>query len=151
MLMEYPTRVRTLPAPMPTMARAQRGATRPGPAEPGPARLLHRFAPISLAQMDGVALQDRIDTKYVLHVDHLYLALASLTEHYQILEIDAVRLHRYQTLYFDTADFALYRQRRRRRAGWTTARRHTRAGTWRSTVGRDNNRNTVMSIGSAAG
>ena len=50
-----------------------------------------------MAEMDGVALQDRIDTKYVLHVDHLYPALASLTEHYRILEIDVVRLHRYQT------------------------------------------------------
>jgi hypothetical protein len=46
----------------------------------------------------------------VLHVDHLYGALASLTEHYRILEIDGVRLHRYETLYFDTTDFALYRQ-----------------------------------------
>ena len=43
-------------------------------------------------------------------VDHLYPALASLTEHYRILEIDGVRLHRYGTLYFDTADSALYRQ-----------------------------------------
>ena len=110
MLMEYPTRVRTLPAPMPTMAGAQRSATRPVPAQPDTARLLGRFAPISLVHMDGVALQDRIDTKHVLHVDHLYSALASLTEHYRILEIDGVRLHRYQTLYFDTADFALYRQ-----------------------------------------
>ena len=63
MLMEYPTRVRTLPAPMPTMAGAQRSATRPVPAQPDTARLLGRFAPISLVHMDGVALQDRIDTK----------------------------------------------------------------------------------------
>jgi hypothetical protein len=75
---------------------------------PDLACLLGRFAPISLAQMDGVALQDRTDTKYVFHARLLYPALAALTEQYRILEIDGVRLHRYQTLYFDTADWVLY-------------------------------------------
>ncbi len=75
---------------------------------PDLACLLGRFAPISLAQMDGVALQDRTDTKYVFHARMLYPALAALTEQYRILEIDGVRLHRYHTLYFDTADWALY-------------------------------------------
>ena len=70
--------------------------------------LLGRFAPISLAQMDGVALQDRTDTKYVFHARLLRPALAALAEQYRILEIEDVRLHRYHTLYFDTADWALY-------------------------------------------
>lgn len=75
---------------------------------PGLACLLGRFTPISLAQMDGVALQDRTDTKYVFHARLLYPALAALAEQYRILEIEGVRLHRYHTLYFDTADWALY-------------------------------------------
>jgi hypothetical protein len=70
--------------------------------------LLCRFEPISLAQMDDVALLDRTDIKYVINVRQLYRALASLTEHYWVLDIDGIRLNHYQTLYFDTADFALY-------------------------------------------
>jgi hypothetical protein len=70
--------------------------------------LLGRFAPISLAQIDKVALLNRIDTKYVLNTRQLFCALASLTEHYWVLDIDNIRLNHYQTLYFDTADFALY-------------------------------------------
>ena len=77
-------------------------------APPDLACLLGRFAPITLAQMDGVALQDRTDTKFVFPARLLHPALAALTEQYRILEIDGVRLHRYYTLYFDTDDWALY-------------------------------------------
>ncbi len=71
-------------------------------------RLLDCFEPISLAQMDGVALLDRTDTKYVLHTSQLYAALAGLSAGYWVLDIDGVRVHPYRTLYFDTGDFALY-------------------------------------------
>lgn len=70
--------------------------------------LLSRFDPISLAQMNEVALQNRLDTKYVLTVRQLYEALTSLTEPYRVLDIGGIRLNQYRTLYFDTADFALY-------------------------------------------
>jgi hypothetical protein len=83
-------------------------AAGPGCACPDFPHLLGQFQPISLADMDHVVLLDRIDTKYVLHVRQLYSALAALTEHYRVLEIGAIRLHRYQTLYFDTVSFALY-------------------------------------------
>jgi hypothetical protein len=72
--------------------------------------LLRRFSPISLAEMHGVALLRRIDTKYVLNEEQLYQALSRLTTDYNILEILGRRLHHYQTLYFDTPDFTLYRQ-----------------------------------------
>lgn len=72
------------------------------------AELLSCFESTSLAQMDDVALLRRTDTKYVLDVRHLHEALETLAEHYRILDIDRIRLHPYQTLYFDTADFALY-------------------------------------------
>lgn len=71
-------------------------------------RLLRQFEPIGLAELDGVALLDRTDTKYVLTADQLYAALAVLRRDYWVLDIDRVRVHPYQTLYFDTADFALY-------------------------------------------
>ena len=74
------------------------------------ARLLARFEPISLAEMDGVALLDRADTKFVMREDHLLSVLAQLSHHYRVLDIDGRRLNHYQTLYFDTPDFAFFRR-----------------------------------------
>ena len=79
-------------------------------AQPVLPDLLGRFEPISLQQMDGVALLNRTDTKYMLHTRQLVRVLRALTAQYQILEIEGLRMHRYQTVYFDTADFELYRQ-----------------------------------------
>lgn len=71
-------------------------------------RLLHRFDTISLKQMDGVALLNRTDTKYVLQTVQLQQALAQLTDRYRVLKVKGNRLNHYQTVYFDTPDFALY-------------------------------------------
>ena len=71
-------------------------------------RLLHRFDTISLKQMDGVALLNRTDTKYVLQTAQLQQALAQLTDRYRVLQVKGNRLNHYQTVYFDTPDFALY-------------------------------------------
>lgn len=70
--------------------------------------LLAQFEPIALAQMDAVALLDRTDTKYVLRASQLNTALAALANEYWVLDIASVRLHPYETLYFDTPDFAMY-------------------------------------------
>lgn len=67
------------------------------------------FAPISLAEMDGVALLDRTDTKYVMSISQLYGALRQMVGQYRVLEVNHRRLNHYQTLYFDTHDFALFR------------------------------------------
>lgn len=75
---------------------------------PSPVQALAQFAPISLAAMDAVALLNRTDTKYVLTMRQLRDALSNLAGRYRVLEIDGVRLNAYQSLYFDTADFALY-------------------------------------------
>jgi hypothetical protein len=74
------------------------------------APLLRAFAPIDLAEMDAVALQNRTDTKFLLTRGQLATALAALTDQYRVLEIDGVRLSPYETLYFDTPGFALYHQ-----------------------------------------
>jgi hypothetical protein len=73
-------------------------------------RLLTQFEPISLAEMDAVALLNRTDTKYVMRVSQLQDALRSIVDQYQVLGINHSRLNHYQTLYFDTPDFELYRQ-----------------------------------------
>ncbi|MFZ6026306.1 MAG: polyphosphate polymerase domain-containing protein [Chloroflexota bacterium] len=66
------------------------------------------YGPISLQQMDAVALLDRTDTKFVMSVEQLLKALATLRPDYRMLSIHGQRLSHYRTLYFDTADFALY-------------------------------------------
>lgn len=78
--------------------------------QPHFAVLLARFAPITLAEMSAVALQDRLDTKFVLSEGQLYDALTVLVADYRVLDIHGVRLNRYRTLYYDTGDFALFRQ-----------------------------------------
>ena len=83
----------------------------PRPAGQTPlASLLARFAPIDLTEMSGVALLDRTDTKFMLSEQQLYDALSALVKEYFILDIHSRRLNRYRTLYFDTADFALFQQ-----------------------------------------
>ena len=72
--------------------------------------ILSRFTPVSLAQMEDMALLRRIDTKYVLSKAQLYQALRHLTTAYHTLEVEGRRQQQYETLYFDTPDFALYRQ-----------------------------------------
>ena len=89
------------------MARDAAATDRPR-ADPLASRLLDRFAPISLAEMDDVALLDRSDTKYVMNIWQFHRALATLADSYRVLEIEGTRLHHYRTLYFDTADLALY-------------------------------------------
>ena len=95
--------------PSPGTARRPAAATRPG-YRPDFAALLRRFQPITLSEMSAVALQDRTDTKFVMREGQLYNALATLTQEYRVLDIRGVRLNQYRTLYFDTADFALFQQ-----------------------------------------
>lgn len=77
-----------------------------------PARIaaLARYDPVSLNQIGGAALLDRVDTKYLLGLRHLSAALDCLSADYRVLCIDQARLNPYHTIYFDTPDFTLYRQ-----------------------------------------
>src|SRR5687767_7859268 len=69
---------------------------------------LLQFAPISLDEMDGVKLMDRTDTKFLFKAEQLPAFLEQLATSYRVLEINDRRICRYETLYFDTADFQLY-------------------------------------------
>src|SRR4029079_15120807 len=64
------------------------------------------FAPISLEEMDAVALLDRVDLKFLLTPKQLMAVLAPLAQVYRVLSVNTVRLNRYRTLYFDTPNFA---------------------------------------------
>jgi VTC domain len=71
---------------------------------------IRRMMPTTLARLDGVALLDRVDTKFLLTVSQLASVLPALTDRYLALDIEGRRVHRYRTLYFDTPDFDLYRR-----------------------------------------
>ncbi|MCB9137311.1 MAG: polyphosphate polymerase domain-containing protein [Caldilineaceae bacterium] len=71
---------------------------------------LERFQPIQLDAMESVALLKRVEVKYVMPAGMLPFILDALYDRYAVLEVAGQRLNRYRTLYFDTADFAMYRR-----------------------------------------
>jgi hypothetical protein len=66
------------------------------------------FDPISLSQMESVALLNRTDTKFVMTTTQLMQALAAVQPNYWMLSAHGQRLNHYRTLYFDTPEFELY-------------------------------------------
>lgn len=71
------------------------------------------FEPLSLQELlalDGAALLDRVDVKYLLRPEQLLAALCPVRNAYRVLSINGVRLQHYHTLYFDTTDFVFYQQ-----------------------------------------
>lgn len=70
---------------------------------------LDKFEPITLEEMDGVKLMDRSDLKFNLSIRHLPELLASISDHYRSLEVKGTRMSRYETLYYDTPGFDLYK------------------------------------------
>jgi hypothetical protein len=72
--------------------------------------ILSGFPSISLKEMDGVALMNRTDTKFMLSIIELEEILALLSDKYSVLEINGLRKNSYETLYYDTADFLFYRR-----------------------------------------
>lgn len=77
--------------------------------------LIARFDPISLQEMDGVKLQDRVDTKYVIGKHQLPEILEAMLKDYRLLTIDDVRGTSYRSLYFDTEDLRHYHDHHNKR------------------------------------
>lgn len=66
------------------------------------------FEPITLPEMEGVKLMDRMDVKYLIPMNLLPEILFDARQYYKLLEIDNQRLCPYETLYYDTVDLSLY-------------------------------------------
>ena len=66
------------------------------------------YEPISLAEMDGVKLMNRVDAKFLVPLKMLPALLEDLRPHYRLLEINGHRMCDYETLYFDTPDLQFY-------------------------------------------
>jgi len=69
---------------------------------------LNSFESISLESMDGVLLMERMDTKYIFPRELFNEFLGKLKDHYEVLEVNGLRISPYETLYFDTKKFSLY-------------------------------------------
>lgn len=70
------------------------------------------------AVLDTARLQTRMDTKYLLTPAQFATLADDLGDRFCCLDIDGRRLHRYESVYFDTPDlatFTAHRQGRRRR------------------------------------
>ncbi len=76
--------------------------------------LLSSLDPISLTEMDGVKLLNRVDRKYVIPASSLPAIFNLLRSQYSILDIDVRRAFSYVTTYFDTSDYRFYKDHHNR-------------------------------------
>jgi hypothetical protein len=73
--------------------------------------LLERFPALTLADLDRVSLQDRMDTKFVFPETLLARILDELIHAgYGILQINDCRAFGYSSTYFDTENYELYKR-----------------------------------------
>ena len=70
--------------------------------------LISKFAPISLSEMEGVKLMNRIDTKYAVALSALPAILEAAKKDYYAQEIDDKRIATYDTMYYDTETLDMY-------------------------------------------
>jgi len=70
---------------------------------------LEHYQTIQLSDLQQVNLLNRVDTKYIFHLSDLHGILLDLKDEYSVLEINGKKMHAYETLYFDTPDFLLYK------------------------------------------
>jgi len=71
-------------------------------------RALQKFRPVGLEEMQDLALLRRTDVKYLVPRPALPALLDGMAAAYRVLEVDGLRLQRYETLYFDTPALDLY-------------------------------------------
>ncbi len=71
--------------------------------------LLTTFETISIKGLDKVSLLNRIDVKYAFHIHDFEAILEEIRDNYMVLEIKDQRLFDYESVYFDTEDFLLYK------------------------------------------
>ena len=70
--------------------------------------LLDKLPPISLAEMKGIKLMNRIDKKYLATTRQLQQLLVMAQGQYMVQQIEGMRYSRYHTIYLDTPDEEMY-------------------------------------------
>jgi hypothetical protein len=72
-------------------------------------KALGAMAPITLEEMDGIKLMNRIDSKYLTNEEMLLKVLdAAAASGYRALVIDGLPLTRYSSVYYDTPLLGMY-------------------------------------------
>ncbi len=66
--------------------------------------------------MSEKMLMNRVDTKYVFPASQIPLFLDQLKDDYRVLDVNGVRLSRYESLYFDTENLDLFHKHQRGRS-----------------------------------
>ena len=79
--------------------------------------LLNRMQPITLAEMSGVKLMNRTDTKFVTTIPRLLQLLQMAQSDYFVQDIDGERNMLYDTTYFDTLGFHMFHEHQHGHAG----------------------------------
>lgn len=74
----------------------------------GVLELLEKFQPVTLEQMASVRLMNRTDTKYLTTAGDLYTLLSQMQPYYYVQEISGSRMSKYETVYLDTQESAMY-------------------------------------------
>lgn len=69
---------------------------------------LLKLEPITLAEMSGVQLMNRIDTKFLTSTEKLNKLLHNATENFLVQDLENVRNAAYYTCYYDTSDVLMY-------------------------------------------
>lgn len=72
--------------------------------------VLDTFETITLEEMDRVKLMDRTDQKFNFNIALLPELLKEVRDTYRVLEVAGTKMSRYETLYYDTPGFDLFRQ-----------------------------------------
>ncbi len=72
--------------------------------------MLDTFEVITLEEMDRVKLMDRTDQKFNFNISHLPGILNEVRDQYRVLEVSGTKMSRYETLYYDTPSFDLFKQ-----------------------------------------
>ncbi len=70
--------------------------------------MLSTFAPITLEEMSGIKLMNRIDTKYLLSMSELMALLELAAEDYMVQVVREERDITYRTIYLDTSTNGMY-------------------------------------------
>jgi hypothetical protein len=71
---------------------------------------LSKLNSVSLNELSGVRLMNRVEIKYVFAIRKLADLICMLGNHFKVLEIRNMRILPYSNMYFDTADYLFYCQ-----------------------------------------
>ncbi|MEZ4839626.1 polyphosphate polymerase domain-containing protein [Flavobacterium sp.] len=71
-------------------------------------QFINSMESVSLIELDEVALQNRIDHKYVLNKEQLEILIPTILTHYKVLKINGHNAFTYLNNYFDTKQLRFY-------------------------------------------